>query len=167
VATEELGSDREVMLPLMEEALRVGKRRVEAGRVRVSLTTETEERLVSEMLRSDRVEVERIAVDREISSSEVTPSVRNEDGVVIVPVFEEVLVVEKRLVLREEIRLRIAVSADPAEQTVSLRRQRVEVERLPAKDAAVMDAPEGTADSAPMDADATEVFLADRLSERR
>jgi stress response protein YsnF len=93
--------------------------------------------------------------------------VRNEDGVVIVPVFEEVLVVEKRLVLREEIRLRIAVSADPAEQTVSLRRQRVEVERLPAKDAAVMDAPEGTADSAPMDADATEVFLADRLSERR
>jgi uncharacterized protein (TIGR02271 family) len=155
------------MLPLMEEALRVGKRRVEAGRVRVSLTTETEERLVSEMLRSDRVEVERITIDREISPGEVTPSVRNEDGVVIVPVFEEVLVIEKRLVLREEIRLRIAVSADPAEQTVSLRRQRVEVERLPATDAAVKDSPQGTANAAPADADATEVFLADRLSEKR
>jgi stress response protein YsnF len=93
--------------------------------------------------------------------------VRNEDGVVIVPVFEEVLVIEKRLVLREEIRLRIAVSADPAEQTVSLRRQRVEVERLPAKGAAVKDSPQGTANAAPADADATEVVLADRLSEKR
>ena len=35
----------EIVLPLVEEALRVGKRRVETGRVRVSVATDIEERL--------------------------------------------------------------------------------------------------------------------------
>jgi uncharacterized protein (TIGR02271 family) len=153
VAAEEIERDREV-LPLMEEALRVGKRRVEAGRVRVSVATETEERLVSEMLRSDRVEVERVGIGREVAPGESAPSVRNEDGVVVVPVLEEVLVVEKRLVLREEIRLRIAVSAEAVEQTIALRRQHAEVERLP---------PKGTAAA---ETAATEVVLVDRSPEK-
>jgi uncharacterized protein (TIGR02271 family) len=125
-------SEEEAVLPLVEEALRVGKRRVETGRVRVSVATEAEERVVRETLRSERVELERVPVDRELAAGEPAPALRREaDGTVVVPVLEEVLVVERRLVLREEIRMRIVTSEDTVEEPVTLRRQRAEVERLP------------------------------------
>jgi stress response protein YsnF len=47
-----------------------------------------------------------------------------------VPVLEEVLVVEKRLVLKEELHLRRKVETETFEAPVTLRKQRVEVERL-------------------------------------
>jgi uncharacterized protein (TIGR02271 family) len=133
-----IGSTEEVVLPLIEEALRVGKRQVETGRVRVSVATDTEERLVRETLRSERVEVERVAVGREMTAGEPAPLARREeDGTLVVPVLEEVLIIERRLVLREEIRLRTIAAEDTVEQPVTLRRQRAEVERLSPAAAAV------------------------------
>jgi uncharacterized protein (TIGR02271 family) len=137
--TEGLGDagDGAVVLPLVEEALRVGKRRVETGRVRVSVSTETEERLLRETLRAERAEVERVPVGRELAEGEQAPAARREgDGTVVVPVLEEVLVVERRLVLREEIRLRLVPVEEAVEQPVTLRRQRAAVERLPPSAAA-------------------------------
>jgi uncharacterized protein (TIGR02271 family) len=137
-AEKPIGSTDEVVLPLIEEALRVGKRRVETGRVRISVATDTEERLVRETLRSERVEVERVTVDRELAAGEPAPLARREeDGTLVVPVLEEVLVIERRLVLREEIRLRTIAAEDTVEQPVTLRRQRAEVERLPPASAVV------------------------------
>ena len=133
MATEKLeGLDQELVLPLVEEALRVGKRRVETGRVRVSVVTEAEERTVREALRTERAEVERVPINRELADGEQVPSARREpDGTVVVPVLEEVLVVERRLVLREEVRLRLVAAEETVEQPVTLRRQRAGVERLP------------------------------------
>ncbi len=132
MATERLEDTGDsAVLPLVEEALRVGKRRVETGRVRVSVATETEERLLRETLRTERAEVERVPVGRELAEGEPAPSVRREeDGTVVVPVLEEILVVERRLVLREEVRLRLVAAEEPVEQPVTLRRQRAVVERL-------------------------------------
>ena len=48
----------------------------------------------------------------------------------IVPVLEEMLVVEKRLLLKEEIHLRRKVETETFEAPVTLRKQRVEVERV-------------------------------------
>ena len=146
VAAERLdgtGED-EAVLPLAEEALRVGKRRVETGRVRVSVATEAEDRLVRETLRTERVEVERVAAGRELAEGEPVPAARREDdGTLVVPVLEEVLVVERRLVLREEVRLRTVAAEETVERPVTLRRQRAEVERLPPPAAA--GAPDGPA----------------------
>ncbi len=126
------GTADEAVFPLVEEALRVGKRRVETGRVRVSVATDAEERLVRETLRSERAEVDRVAVGRELAEGEPAPAVRREaDGTLVVPVLEEVLVVERRLVLREEVRLRLVATEEAVEEPVTLRRQRAEVERLP------------------------------------
>lgn len=133
MATERLeGPEQELVLPLVEEALRVGKRRVETGRVRVSVVTEAEERTVREALRTERAEVERVPINRELADGEQAPSARREsDGTVVIPVVEEVLVVERRLVLREEVRLRLVAAEETVEQPVTLRRQRAGVERLP------------------------------------
>ena len=121
----------EVVLPLVEEALRVGKRRVETGRVRVSVNTEVEEQVVRETLRSERAEIERVPIGRELAHGEQAPAVRQEpDGTVVVPVLEEILVVERRLVLREEIRMRLVAVDEAVEQPMTVRRQRASVERL-------------------------------------
>ena len=122
----------ETVLPLVEETLLVGKRRVETGRVRVSVTTDIEERVVRETLRSERTELERVPVGRELAAGEPAPALRHEpDGTVVVPVLEEVLVVERRLVLKEEIRVRLVAVDEAVEQPVTVRRQRATVERLP------------------------------------
>ena len=122
----------EAVLPLVEETLLVGKRRVETGRVRVSVSTEIQEQVVRETLRSERTELERVPVGRELAEGEPAPAVRQEpDGTVVVPVLEEVLVVERRLVLKEEIRMRLVAVDEAVEQPMQVRRQRASVERLP------------------------------------
>lgn len=124
--------DSETVVPLAEESLSVDKRETETGRVRVSVRTETEDRLIRETLRTERADVERVSVGRELAIGEPLPTIREgADGTVVVPVIEEVLVVEKRLVLREELRIRRIEDKEPVEQTVTVRRQYAEVERLP------------------------------------
>ena len=75
------------------------------------------------------VEVERVPVDRIVDAA---PAVRQDGDVTIIPVMEEVLVVEKRLVLKEELHVRRRRTQESVEVPVTLRRERVEVERLPA-----------------------------------
>ncbi|WP_052402589.1 DUF2382 domain-containing protein [Muricoccus aerilatus] len=117
----------EEVIPLVEEVLRFGKRSVETGRVRVSLTTETVEETLRETLRNRRAEVVRVPVGREVSE---VPATRQEGDVMIVPVVEEELVVVRRLIVREEIRLRLVDSEESVERPVERRVQRATVERL-------------------------------------
>ena len=119
---------------LLEEVLRVSKREVETGRVRVSVLTDTEQRVVAETLRSRRVEVERVKLGRRLEPGETMPQSRIEGQELVVPIVEEMLVVEKRLVVTEELRIRIMHTDETVEHTVPLRRQRASVERLPAND---------------------------------
>lgn len=122
----------EAVIPLVEETLLVGKRQVETGRVRVSVSTDIEEQIVRETLRSEKTEIERVPVGRELADGEPAPTLRQEpDGTVVVPVLEEVLVVERRLVLKEEIRMRVLAVDEAVERPMAVRRQRASVERLP------------------------------------
>ncbi len=121
----------EVVIPLAEEAVTVSKREVETGRVRVALTTDTETVIAREVLRGRRVEVERVPVGRTLAEGEAPPQSREEGDTLVIPVFEEVAVVVKRLVLREEVRLRFLPTEQPFGETVEVRRQRAAVERAP------------------------------------
>ncbi|MBY0336899.1 MAG: YsnF/AvaK domain-containing protein [Acetobacteraceae bacterium] len=125
--------DGVMTVPLLREFARIGKRVRETGRVRIALRTETAEERVAQTLRRDAVEVERVPVGRELAPGEPIPVPRHDpDGTYVVPVLEEVLVVERRLVLREEVRLRPSATEEVVEHTVTLRRQRAEVSRDPA-----------------------------------
>lgn len=120
-------------VPILEEQVRLDKREVVSGRVKVKITNATEQRHLQADLQSEAVTVDRVLIDRELAPGEAPPVPREEeDGqVLIVPVLEEVLVVEKRLVLREEIRLRRTSATQHVEQAVTVRRQTAEVERSP------------------------------------
>lgn len=119
-------------LPIIEETARIDKRVVETGRVRVRTRTETMEEMLRETLRSDMVGVTRVPIDRVIAEGEAAPVTRMENGVTVIPVLEEVLVVEKRLVLKEEVHIRQTTSGEAVEVPVTLRRQHAVVERVSA-----------------------------------
>ncbi len=116
-------------IPLVEEELRLEKRSVVTGKVRVRTVVDVVEELAQASLEEETVEVTRVPVDRIVDEA---PAVRTEDGVTIVPIVEEVLVVEKRLVLKEELHIRRQVRTEQVEVPVQLRKQRAIVERLTA-----------------------------------
>ncbi|MEJ1934981.1 DUF2382 domain-containing protein, partial [Nostoc sp. NIES-2111] len=120
----------ETVLPLVEEEVRVEARAVTTGRVTVRTVTETVEDVARVALAGEEVEVELVPVGRRIDAP---PPVREENGVLIVPVIEEVAVVETHLVLREELRIRRRETSETVEVPVTLRRQRAEIDRLPAR----------------------------------
>ena len=55
-------TERETIIPLLEEQLSVDKRVVETVRVRVSRVTHKHEQIVDELLHHEKVEVERVPV---------------------------------------------------------------------------------------------------------
>ncbi len=117
------------VIPLAEEELRVGKRQVTTGKVRVSTKVDVVEELARATLDTESVEVTRVPVDRMVDEA---PSIRTENDVTIIPILEEVLVVEKRLVLKEELHVRKRTTAQEFEAPVQLRKQSAVVERIPA-----------------------------------
>ena len=117
----------QVVVPVVAETVEVGKRRVETGRVRVRKTVRTTEKVVDEPVVAEEVEVERVPINREIAEA-VGP--RQEGDTLIVPLLEEVLVVEKRLVLREEIRITRRKVERRSSEKVTLRSEEATVERI-------------------------------------
>jgi uncharacterized protein (TIGR02271 family) len=118
-------------LELVEEQLEVGKREVERGRVIVRTRVDTREEIAEIDLRQEEVSVERVPVGRPV---EAAPPVREEDGVLIVPVLEERLVVTTQLVLKEEIRITKRSRTEHVREPVTLRSERAEVERPEGRD---------------------------------
>jgi uncharacterized protein (TIGR02271 family) len=120
-------STEEVMLPVVEEVAYLDKQVVEAGRVRVSKkVTETEQVFDEPMLREE-VTVERVPMHQYV---DVAPQVRYEGNLMIIPVVEEQYVMQKRLVLVEEIRLRKEHLEIHQPQKIRLRKEKVEVRRV-------------------------------------
>ena len=117
----------DLVVPLLEEEVRVEKRYVETGKVRVSTVVDTIEEQARAVLEGDSFDIQRVPVDRVVDQA---PTVRTENGVMIVPVLEEVLFVEKRLVLKEEIHIRRQRTTETVELPVTLRKQRAVVEHL-------------------------------------
>jgi uncharacterized protein (TIGR02271 family) len=118
-------------IPLLEERLSVSKRQVETGRVRVHVTVEEREEIVREQLQRDDLHVERVPRNVRVTEE---PHVRLEGNTTIVPVVEEVLVVEKALMLVEEIHITRRSTSELKEMPVVVRSERVSVDRQPASD---------------------------------
>ena len=118
----------ETVLPLLAEEIGVSKQVVETGRVRITRITHQREQLIDELLAHETVEIERTRIDQHVNA---IPAVREEDDTIVIPIVEEVLVVERRLFLKEEVRIRRVRSTERHQQTVTLRHHEAVVTRLP------------------------------------
>jgi len=122
--------DQGKTIPVTEDVLVIDRKTVDVGKVTVSKTVDEHEAVITEPVIHEDVQIERRRVDREVSAG-APPSVRIEGDTTVIPVLEEVLVVEKRLMLREEIRITRVRRESPAQQRATLRREQVRVERSP------------------------------------
>jgi uncharacterized protein (TIGR02271 family) len=116
------------VVPVLAEDLEVQTRVVETGKVRLTKVVHEREAQVDEPLWREEVEVTHVPIQRVVDAP---VPVREEDGTLIVPVLEEVLVVEKRWMLREEIHIRKQRTETHQPQRITLRSEEVQVERVP------------------------------------
>ena len=117
-----------LVLPVIEEALDVHTRRVETGKVRITKTVQEREVLVDEPLWRDEVDITRVPMQQVVDGP---IPIRTEGDTTIISLVEEVLMVEKRLMLTEELHLRTRRRETRQPQHVTLRQEEVQVERLP------------------------------------
>ena len=120
-------AERAVVVPVVAEEINVSKRTVETGRVRVKKLIREREEVIDQPLLKTDVVVERVPVNRYV---ERAPAVRQEGESLVVPLVEEVIVVEKRLMLREELRINTRQVETRRPQRVTVRREDVQVDRV-------------------------------------
>ena len=126
--------EQEVVLPVVEEQLHIGKREVETGGVRVS--QRVEERPVEQQvtLRDERVAVERVPVDQPIDTATLSEEGLDEafrPVTVEVHEYDEAPVVEREARVVEE----VVIGKDVEQRTETvqdtIRRTDVEVQETP------------------------------------
>jgi uncharacterized protein (TIGR02271 family) len=118
------------VLRLFAEDATVSRETVETGRVRIAKVTHTRDHLIDELLARTEVEVKTIPIGRLI---EAAPSVQDDGELMIIPIVEETLIVERRLMLKEELHVRRVRATERHQETVKLRYQTSEVIRIPAQ----------------------------------
>lgn len=118
--------DRRRVIPVVEEELEVGKRERETGRVRVTKSTQQQIRHVEESLHDEAIDVVRVPRNEVVASP---PPVREEGETTIIPVLEEEIVVEKRLILREEVHVTRRHTTRRFTDDIPVEVERVAVER--------------------------------------
>ncbi len=116
----------ELVVPLHAEQVTIERVRRETGAVRIATVTETREQRIEEPLSGERVDVVRVAIGTVV---EAMPDVREEGGTTIIPVVEEILVIEKKLLLKEEIRITRERTSSMHRETILLREQHAVVTR--------------------------------------
>ena len=117
----------ETHFPLYAEDLTVSKRQIAGDMVQVGTVTRETESLVDEMLNHERVQIDRIPVGRQVDA---VPPIRQEGDTTILPVVEETVVVERRLILTEEIHIRRLHVSERHQEAVILRKQEAVITRI-------------------------------------
>jgi uncharacterized protein (TIGR02271 family) len=117
----------QISVTAADEELELGKWTEQTGVAGVVKRVREREEEIDLPLLVERVEVERVPVNQFV---ETAPPIRELEGATIIPVLEEVLVVEKRLLLKEELHIRTVSETVRQRQSVLLRSEEVEVNHL-------------------------------------
>src|SRR5262245_28894458 len=115
----------EVVVPVVEEHVEVRKRVARRQQVRLTKSVTARNELVDVPLLREELTVERVPIGRFV---EAAAAPRQDGDTLVMPVYEEVLVVEKRLWLREEVRVTRVRREAHEPQRVELRREDVRIE---------------------------------------
>lgn len=119
-----------IVIPVMQEQLQVDKRIVDTGKgVRVHKTVSEHEQVIDQPLLQDELVIEHVPIGQMFADSPL-PTARYDGDTLVVPVFEEVLVVAKQTRLKEEVRITRRKREIHAPQTVLLKSEQVSVEHF-------------------------------------
>jgi uncharacterized protein (TIGR02271 family) len=118
----DLDDEDELRVQRTEEELAAGTREREAGALNVRKRVRTDRESIEVPTRHEEVSVERVSVEGEATEAEIG------DDEVSIPVTEEEVVVEKRPVAKEEVRIRKDVVEDTEVVEEDVRREVVDIE---------------------------------------
>lgn len=116
----------ETTIPVIEERLEVHRQRRETGTVRVRIVPTDEHHIVDEPVVRDEVEITHVQVERWVDAPEQE---RWENGELIVPLHREVLVIERRLQVFEELHITPQSREERHHQEITLRSEKAVIER--------------------------------------
>ena len=117
----------EITVALHAESLVVGHRAVQKETVRVETVVRTRDAVIDELLAREDVVIERVDVRQIVDEA---PGIREDGDTIIIPVIEEVLVTERRLFLKEEVRIRRVRTTERYQEVVALREEEAIVTRV-------------------------------------
>lgn len=116
--------EEEVVLPVVEERVRIDKAVRDGRTVTVRTRVVEDEARVVEELHDETVEVRRVPVGRPVDATEPP---RQEGDTLIVPVYEEQLVVTRQVILKEEIHLVRRTDIQQVDRVVPVARTEVDI----------------------------------------
>jgi uncharacterized protein (TIGR02271 family) len=119
--------DNNIIVPVVSEEVHADALPVETGSVRVTKRVIGEDEVLEQQLRKERAEVKRIKVDRPVDGPQQPFRSGN---TLIVPVMAQVLQVEKRWMVTEEIHITKYEESETSRQTVTVGHEEAQVERL-------------------------------------
>ena len=117
----------EAVVPVLAEELVVDKEQIPTGGIRVHRRTLDHDETVDLPLVKEHVDVRRVLIDREVDGP---LPVRREGDTTIIPIVEEVLIIEKRFRLKEEIHVIRSAREERHQERVPVRRQEADIEPI-------------------------------------
>jgi len=114
-------------LPVVEEIVNLEKKTIETGKVKISKTVNVDTETVHLLKVQDQVQIERIPINEFVQTP--PPPLRYEGDTIIIPVLQEVMVTEKRLLLIEEVRITKRKVESKESKEVVLRKEEIKVQR--------------------------------------
>ena len=112
-------------LNVLQEQVNIDKKIVESGKVVIHKKVHKEDKDVEVPVSHEEVEIKKVTVNKYVTEA---PDVRYEGNTTIIPVIKEVAVIEKKLLLVEEIHVIKHVVEQTEEHVVPLRKEEIQVE---------------------------------------
>jgi len=119
--------NKESSFPVIEESLKVDKKIIEKGKVKISKSVKEESEVIDLPIINEEVKIERFSVNQVIDK--LPEAVRYEGDTMIIPVLEEITVIEKKILLVEEIHITKTSVSSTETKEVTLRKEEIKIER--------------------------------------
>lgn len=114
-------------IPVIEEQLRIDKKVVQTGTVSISKEIREEDVEIETPVIRELVDIEHVPINQYVEKS---PEIRHEGDTMVIPVLREEVVVTKRWLLVEEIRVTKSKAQAPDSQVVKVRKEEVIFNRI-------------------------------------
>lgn len=112
-------------LNVLQEQVNIDKKVVESGKVILHKKINEENQNVEVPYSYEEVEIKRVTINKYVAEA---PAVRYEGNSTIIPVVREVAVIEKKLLLVEEVHVTKHIVEEKEERIVPLLKEEIEVE---------------------------------------
>ena len=117
----------QLIIPVIQEQIVIDKQVIETSKVRVRKTVLEETASLNIPLIQESYDVQRVPAQQVLDNP---PGVRYEGDTIVVPVMREIVIIEKKYELIEEVRLTKRTTAIPHIQEITLLKEQVQVERI-------------------------------------